>query len=938
MSKWQKQISNQVAWAVCPVSTGVLVFLATSLVMFLSTLLVGTASLAAPPAFEQASLQQISALGQVPSLGLAPTPKATRGGNTDTGAPEALPSYANTQAMREDASLHAVAFANDSLGVVVGDRGCVLLTTDGGAVWQIKNSGVECRLEDVLWIDQRNAVAVGGAYDRITGISRGVVITTQDGGRSWQRSDDRELPRLQSLSRRKDGRTIVAVGDWGASALSCEFESRNQGATWQNGGELDGMKNSPNDPSAIELLRWTTTAKVNVPIRDACRFGDSGLCAVGDNGVITQSLDAGKTWQTTRGADRHAAMLVIAAAPATLPWPVIGSESLEMRHRVSVLIAATKDPSPDPAVGQPIDRIRQAAVALGASNVDLLNVNSERMQRTSSTPEITRSAELIQSWVAIHRPTAIVVDQTLPSALRGLIMETAISQNVDRVLGYTIGSVGESGGDKMLHSSALLPTTGVLARDLWQDALQLVAPNQAMPTSISLTSLYDKNGDNLRGESVLIGCAVDEGQKLASQSKVVSRRHLQILQGRLAQPTRIANLIRTSPTSDEFATGLTAILDQTSKEDQFRLAWSVRQQIQLIEDRTADLETSWLAVIADRFAHRSAGKWARLRLTAIENGLEWNRLRMATTTSFLQASRSGKVGETQRIKQASEIVAVSPFQSNENRVVQASATSPLLVPKPRMIRQKTSPQPTAGVDLAWEFHPLVLMARDASRNRGDGDGLQVAEEESSNLKRLIDDSRAVDWRRLVDRSATGRGNTIVALRTPTRPNLDGKLDEPVWRSPALARAGAKPLPQIAYDDDFVYIAVQFSADEIDRDPGTQQQTSRVRDHQLQSSDRIELALDTDQDLITSMQFTATDAGRTHDAIDGHRQFNPTWYIAADRNQTFVNFEIAIQRRDLTDLPIIPGQSWLLRSRCVKAGTAEDSVLPNPSQWLRVDFR
>ncbi|MGB7346551.1 MAG: hypothetical protein WBD20_20185 [Pirellulaceae bacterium] len=850
------------------------------------------------------------------------------GGFPEPAFPEPTPSYTNASGQREDASLHAVAFASATIGLAVGDHGTLLRSEDAGATWQIKDSGVECRLDDVIWINTNRAIAVGGAYDRVTGISRGVVIGSNDGGQTWSRARDQELPRLRTVAVGEDSRTIVATGDYSTASLSREFESHDFGLTWRNGGELDGSAKVTTEPTATELYRWTAAAKVNTPIRDACRFGKSGLCAVGDHGVITQSRDGGKTWQTTRGADRHCAVLVFAATSASVPWPIVGGEAIEMRHRLGVVLCDPMKPLNDPVAPQPIDLSRQAAAMLGASGVDLFDASFDASKANPGRSSIDHQA-VAKSWLSIHKPSVMVVDQSLDAATRQSLTAAAMSTGVQRIISYAFGG----NGDSMIHSSGLLPSTGVLNRDLWQDALQIVAPGRRMPSSIAIRSVYDASGTAKRGESLLAGLQINSQQSLASPAKTASRRQLQIVQGRLAQPARITNLIHTSRNDDEFASGVKTILDQTAKEDQFRLAWGVLQDLQSNEQVAAGLQIEMLRVIADRFDSMSAGKWAALRLQSIEYGSEWSRLRTSLSSSLTSSGRQ------ERTAQASEIIAVSPFQSSENRVVQASATSPLLVPKPRTLRQRRPEQTGSQIDLAWEFHPLVLIARHASRIRGDEDGLQVADEEegSGDLRRLNDDPRTFEWSKLTV-SAQNQRDAIVAKRAKSPPRLDGKLDESYWQLPALRQAGASRQPQIAYDDDFVYVAWQCPANMIGTDDFDRQQTNRVRDHDLDRSDRIELSIDTDQDLLTAMQFSATDAGRTHDAIDGHRQFDPTWYIAVDRDATLVSFEMAIQRRDVTDLPIVPGQSWLLRARCLQAGMTEENVMPIPSDWTRVEFR
>ncbi len=146
-------------------------------------------------------------------------------------APEPMPAYAHSQQLRDDASLHGVAFVDNLRGVACGDRGTILTTDDAGETWQLRNSGVDCRLSDVLWIDRQRLVIVGGGYDRITQISRAVVLTSDDGGERWRQISVDDLPRLSRVDRRNDG-SLMALGDWSHAMLTDRFQSHDNGKTW----------------------------------------------------------------------------------------------------------------------------------------------------------------------------------------------------------------------------------------------------------------------------------------------------------------------------------------------------------------------------------------------------------------------------------------------------------------------------------------------------------------------------------------------------------------------------------------------------------------------------------------------------------------------------------------------------------------------------------
>ena len=284
---------------------------------------------------------------------------------------EPLPGYSGGAEFRGDASLHAVAFADRRTGVAVGDRGTILRTLDGGTSWQIRPTGVDCRLDDAIWLDASHVVAVGGSYDRVTGLSRGVVLTSDDGGRRWRVVDDAPLPRLRRVRLKSDGRTLVAIGDWSPVTHTRGFESRDRGRSWEGRELTREVAALSAEPDAATRRAWTETAGSPAPIRGRCRVGRSHLWAVGDHGVIVHSPDGGRSWSVRRGRRRQTAILVVARGARTTPWPLIGKETLEHGHRVAVLTAERDRPSV--ATGSSVDLMRRATVMLAGAAADRLS-------------------------------------------------------------------------------------------------------------------------------------------------------------------------------------------------------------------------------------------------------------------------------------------------------------------------------------------------------------------------------------------------------------------------------------------------------------------------------------------------------------------------------------------------------------------------------------
>lgn len=811
---------------------------------------------------------------------------------------ERLSPYAHAKLLREDSSLHATSFAGESLGLACGDRGTILRSVDGGVSWTLQSSRVDCRLDDVVCLDEQRAVIVGGGYDRITNISRGVVLYTTDGGKTWLSSPDQELPRMRSIRSRGDG-SLEALGDWSDSLLTNQFESHDGGKTWQGANQdldtnMDSVFAAPPPKTSTSLFQSARSVGVPVAIRDACRIRGDTLCAVGDHGVIFRSDDGGKSWTNVRGQQRQTAILVVANSAKSVAWSLIGNEALENRHRVSVL------------VHQESPSMEQVAMMLGAASID--------HSPTSNEPVRTAG-----EWLYVHRPTIVVLDSELPAEIRDAYFQAATRAGIARVVNYSTSGAGRAS----LHHRALLPKLGVLASDLHSDAMQFLAPLNSGAPDISLRYLYDATASTNRGDSVADGINLSAGKHLAVQLPSASRRQIQIAQARMSQPQRIDKLLTTAASSQQFSESVTATLDQTAKADQFRVAWSLYQATHGKQTaREISLHETMLELIADRFASTSAGRFANLRLASLRNSLEWRQLR-----PLLSMERDSKVVT------AAVPVPVSPFQVASNPIAQVSATSPVLVAQPdNYVLSRRATADKESVDLAWEFHPMVLFSRESARIRNDDGSLQPADGESANLRRLKS-TFASPWSALVQPSGS---KVIIGRHTDTPPRLDGLVDDKCWQS-AIRVIGSQQRLRVAFDDEYVYLAFQCPASDMAADKSPTSPSGKIRDHDLSAVDRLRIRIDRDRDLLTAMELQVSDARRTLDTIDGVTAWQPTWYPAIQRTEDHVSVEIAILRRDLADLPITNGESWHVSTSVMHPGQQSSSLIPQPHDWVRVIF-
>lgn len=150
--------------------------------------------------------------------------------------------------------------AND--GWVVGEFELIEHTTDGGKSWQVVNGGNMTDFTigpyfSIVFTSPESGVAAG---------LNGDIVTTSDGGKSWQKQ---KLP--------DDVATYAAFADKGQLWLGGE------------GGRLFNMQNG----------KWVVYRPTFNDITDIAFSGNFGF-AVGLNGTILRTDDAGEQWQAVK--------------------------------------------------------------------------------------------------------------------------------------------------------------------------------------------------------------------------------------------------------------------------------------------------------------------------------------------------------------------------------------------------------------------------------------------------------------------------------------------------------------------------------------------------------------------------------------------------------------------------------------------------------------
>lgn len=218
------------------------------------------------------------------------------------------------RSLREDASLHDAQFLSDQLGWVVGDRGVIWHTADGGRSWQLQESGVTCALRSVVFINESTGWAAGAEYHAYTPGSTGVLLHTRDGGATWQRDPGLMLPGLRCV-KFLNARQGWALGESSSLFPSGLFTTDDGGRTWTaapSGGVHTwsvgdfvspslGLAVGPHGSVAHVARSGIETSRVDaLGLRHARCIklaSPQHTWLIGDGGALLHSADIGHTWQ-----------------------------------------------------------------------------------------------------------------------------------------------------------------------------------------------------------------------------------------------------------------------------------------------------------------------------------------------------------------------------------------------------------------------------------------------------------------------------------------------------------------------------------------------------------------------------------------------------------------------------------------------------------------
>ncbi|MHB8867063.1 MAG: YCF48-related protein, partial [Pirellulaceae bacterium] len=876
-------------------------------------------------------------------------------------------------------ALKTVRFLNAQQGWAVGNGSAlyptgIFRTEDGGRSWSTLPAGITGRWTTADFRDLTAGVAAGhdGQLARVTAPNvesvnmasvgprplravrlrdaqrgwlvgdGGLVLQTGDGGLSWQ-APAGALP--ADTATLFDFRSVAVWEDhiWAAGAPgSCVLHSGDNGQTW-------------------ELLRTGQ----NVPLRAMTFVDPQRGWAVGALGTILSTRDGGKTWRRLRSGGARAALLGLFSEPKCVPWELFAWESgnegylgvAEVFNRRDVEVRAADDAPAEDGVTAAISAVggcasdqawqfplRQAGLKL--SSQDLIGT----WDRVNDGHSVALLEELMVRRIRQWRPEVVVTEAASPRGDRPLshiinqLVLSAVRNAADAtshpdhatVAGlqpWTVKKVFSVDANDE-QATVTLPTAQLAARlgcsvaDQAAAGYALVCGRyEPVPVTVGFRLLLDELPQAVGRRDIFSGIFLQAGGEARRVIGPPTSQDIEALTRAAQMRRNVEQIFAKSPDASAQAAGWLGQVQNLTKSMNGAGAGQVLYQLgqRYLAAGEWQLAAQALEQLVERYPDHPLSETALVWLiqyyASSEAGWQLRRqTHMISQSTTAEVTHSGLAGGVQPAGHAGPLNAPAGIATVQTGFETRNATT----------TASFDDQPTERAARALHFAKLVQRSRPvlfaepwvqfpmsmAYRMQG------VPREAERFYHRLSAHPIATDWSRCASTElwlSHGQGRppkTLYNCRTgPTRPRLDGQLDDDVWRQAehlelTSAQHDDSDWPaaaMLAYDAEFLYLAANCR-----KAPGAQYSVAagpRPRDPDLSDSDRVDVLLDVDRDYVSYYRLTVDHCGWTGEACLGSVHWNPTWYVAYHATDQDWTFEAAIPLDELAQQPPESQDVW-----------------------------
>jgi photosystem II stability/assembly factor-like uncharacterized protein len=862
---------------------------------------------------------------------------------TDTGGQSWLPLGSD-----ESPGWVAADFVNARGGAAASRSGAITTMQQGRAVGQSINAGLR-NVRQIKFSSARTAWLAGDG---------GLILTSNDMGATWQPPPG-TIP--EEIAAQFDFYALAARGSriWIAGAPGTRvFHSDDAGKTWTS------------FPTGSRL-----------PIHALCFCDDEHGWAVGALGLILATEDGGRSWRRQRSGSDRAAVLGLLSQVEDVPLELFARLSGNNGYLGVVEALNRCDPAMDsPGKADAADRLREALMAVGGSDALVA------WQFPVRHPDVQWSArQILDLWdratgahgsealeahivrqIRMWQPEIVVTHDAYPRGdepLRHLINQI-VAQAV-RSAGdpaYHAGQFARIGLEpwqvKKVYAAVPPPAQGstdlttaqlatrlgrslaevaAMPRGLLEDRFQLAPPTLGF--RLLINALPQEQGQR----DFMAGILLQPGSESRRESLDPPAENLDLLR-RVAEKRRNVQAILDK--SNKTPQGGAQLLGQAGEMILGMDSDSAGQILYQLADRYYrsgmwDLAADTLAMLITRYPDHPLTRPALIWLVQYFSSDEaaWrghSALRTANQQASVaqppkvaQSPSAGKLNSAQpgvAVLQADNRIerAIALGKSIEQNVPDLYAEAAVRFPLAAANRGKKAARP---VDAVRESQSLPVQF-DVWRACAQGE-LWLAEQKGPPPKPVLICIKAAQPRAAVPQ-AVAQPPSAGEKTTSSKPRLDGKLDDELWKqaksaplqSSLLDDDGWPAAVMLAYDSEFLYIAVTCR-----EAPGAKYEPAvgtRTRDADLSTRDRVEIFLDVDRDYAVFNHLSVDYRGWATEDCWGDPTWNPTWHVAAARENGTWTIEAAIPFDQLTGASPRPKDAWALGIQRIVPGVGFQS--------------
>ncbi|NQT14978.1 MAG: hypothetical protein HQ582_19640 [Planctomycetes bacterium] len=750
----------------------------------------------------------------------------------------------------------------------------------------------------------------------------GLVMLTRDLGATWQ-TPMGDVP--QGIGRQFDFTALAVSGE----------------KAWVAGSPGSRVLHSPDAGHT-----WTAyPTGQNLPIRSLSFVDDQHGWAVGELGTILATTDGGATWRRCRSGGTRAALLGIFSEPGQVPLELFAQQSGNEGYLGVVETLNRRDLEVAPREDVPrADRLHEALVGVGASGgrgtwrfplrQEGLRLAADRVVHLWDRETDGRGLDELKAHVVrqirLWRPEVVVThgpsptgDDPVGNLVHQVVVE-AVGQAADPTsYAEQITRAGLEPWQVKKVYSALRPgvhgavnvSTAELADRLGRSLADVTSSPRGLlddrfrtpPGSLGFRLLVDNLPRQLERSDFFTGIVLYPGGEARRELLQPSAETVGLIR-RIAQKRR--NMEAILKRTEEDAQGGVGLLAQAS-------------------EMTRDLDPQSSAQILHHLGQRyyASGKWAlaakafgRLAERHPEHpltraALVWLVQYYASDEAAWRAQGGQHFGTgevTWQVRDGRPEFAVQQasapaidFTQEEDRPELAAAFGNRI--------EQTRPGLFAEPTIRF---PLAVAARRRGFPR-QADQYFMVQSRSTTHDSWWACAQAEQW--LADRKGVPPKPVLGCSAAPSKPRLDGRLDDAIWerakparlQSPQRDDAEWPASVKLAYDREFLYVAI-----EARQAPGAKYssgQGPRPRDPDLVDHDRVDLLVDLDRDYTTYYRLTIDHRGWPAEECWGDGSWDPTWFVAADVDAEagVWTAEAAIPLGQLTGKHPVSGGAWAI---------------------------